>query len=158
MSQTLMALVALLITMQISLVNQRSILNARVTMVDSEIETIATGAGLDILDYIGTKPFDEATATGFVSDAEDLTPLPFPTGNAYEEAEDIDDFNGIQPYIYVTDFDDMGFTAEIEVRYVDEDDITQVSMTQTFSKEVVLTLTHPNLEQPITLNRVYSYP
>ena len=153
-----MALVALLITMQISLVNQRSILNARVPMVDSEIETIATGAGLDILDYIGTKPFDEATATGFVSDAEDLTPLPFPTGNAYEEAEDIDDFNGIQPYIYVTDFDDMGFTAEIEVRYVDEDDITQVSMTQTFSKEVVLTLTHPNLEQPITLNRVYSYP
>ena len=158
MSQTLMALVALLITMQISLVNQRSILNARVSMVDSELETIATGAGLDILDYIGTKPFDEATATGFVSDAEDLTPLPFPTGNTYEEAEDIDDFNGIQPYNYVTDLDDMSFTAEIEVRYVDDDDITQVSTTQTFSKEVVLTLTHPNLEQPIILNRVYSYP
>lgn len=158
MSQTLMALVALLITMQISLVNQRSILNARVSMVDSELETIATGAGLDILDYIGTKPFDEATATGFVSDAEDLTPLPFPTGNTYEEAEDIDDFNEIQPYIYVTDLDDLGFTAEIEVRYVDDDDITQVSTTQTFSKEVVLTLTHPNLEQPIILNRVYSYP
>ena len=46
----------------------------------------------------------------------------------------------------------------IEVRYVDEDDITQVATTQTFSKEVVLTLTHPNLERPITLNRVYSYP
>jgi hypothetical protein len=158
MSQTLLALVALLITMQISLVNQRSILNARVTMVDNELETIATGAALDILDYIGTKPFDEATATGFVSDAEDLTPLPFPTGGAYEEAEDIDDFNGIQTYVYDTDFDDMSFSAEIEVRYVDEDDITQVSVTPTFSKEVVLTITHPNLEQPIVLNRVYSYP
>ncbi|WP_457651833.1 hypothetical protein [Rhodocaloribacter sp.] len=158
MSQTLLALVALLITMQISLVNQRSILNARVTMVDNELETIATGAALDILDYIGTKPFDEATATGFVSDAEDLTPLPFPTGGTYEEAEDIDDFNGIQTYVYDTDIDDVGFSAEIEVRYVDEDDITQVSVTPTFSKEVVLTITHPNLEQPVVLNRVYSYP
>ncbi|WP_456424711.1 hypothetical protein [Rhodocaloribacter sp.] len=158
MSQTLLALVALLITMQISLVNQRSILNARVTMVDNELETIATGAALDILDYIGTKPFDEATATGFVSDAEDLTPLPFPTGGTYEEAEDIDDFNGIQTYVYDTDIDDISFSAEIEVRYVDEDDITQVSVTPTFSKEVVLTITHPNLEQPIVLNRVYSYP
>ncbi len=158
MSQTLLALVALLITMQISLVNQRSILNARVTMVDNEIETIATGAALDILDYIGSKPFDEATATGFVSNVDDLTPLPFTTGGLYEQAEDIDDFNEIQPYIYVSDYEDMGFTVEIEVHYVDEDDITQVSNTPTFSKEVVLTVSHPSLEQPITLNRVYSYP
>lgn len=158
MPQTLLALVALMVAMQISLLQQRSILTARLDMVDTEYETVATGAGLDILDYIASKPFDEATDGRVVTNVAELTPLPFATGGTYEAAEDIDDFNGIVPFVYNTDFPNVPFTIAIEVRYVEENDLSQVATSQTFAKEVLVTLTNPYMERPVTLSRVFSYP
>lgn len=158
MPQTLLALVSLMVAMQLSLLQQRSVLNARLDMVDSEYETIATGAGLDILDYVGSKPFDEAVITQTVTDPSDFTPLPFSTGGQYEDAVDIDDFNQIAPYVYNTDFPNVPFNIMMEVRYVEEDDFTQVATEQTFAKEVIVTLTNEHLEMPVTLSRVFTYP
>ncbi len=158
MPQTLLALVALMIAMQLSLLQQRSVLNARLDMVDSEFETIATGAGLDILDYVGTHPFDQATISKTVTDPSEFAELPFPTGGEYEEAVDIDDFNQIASYVYNTDFPNVPYNIMMEVRYVEEDDFSQVATEQTFAKEVIVTLTNEHLEQPVTLSRVYTYP
>jgi len=158
MSQTLLALVALMVAMQISMVQQRSVLNARLSMVSSEMETVATGAGLDILDYIGSKAFDAATATQTITDPANLTSLPFATGGLYTDALDIDDFNGIQPYVYSTDVDGIDFVVQIEVNYVDEGNLTESVLTPTFSKSVTVTLNQTSLEQPVQLTRVFSYP
>jgi len=158
MSQTLLALVALMVAMQISMVQQRSVLNARLSMASSEMETVATGAGLDILDLIGSKPFDATTATQTITDPNDLTPLPFAEGGLFTDAQDIDDYNGIQPYVYATDINGIDFVVQVDVSYVDEDNLTEVSLTPTFSKSVTVTLSQTSMEQQVQLTRVFSYP
>ena len=61
MRQTMMGLLALMTEMLLSLNVSRTGLSAKVQVIDNEMETIAGGVALEVLDYIGTKPFDAAT-------------------------------------------------------------------------------------------------
>ena len=151
-----MGLLGLMIAMLLSLNVQRASLSAKVQVIDNEMETIASGVALEVLDYVGSKPFDAATALAEVEDESELTALPFSTGMAYEEADDIDDFNQIQTYTFPEfDFD---FDIDITVEYVDENDPEAVATSQTFAKKVTVTINNEYLESPVQLSQAYTYP
>ena len=147
-----------MIASQIALQQQRITIRSQVQMVNSEVMHLATSAGLDILNTISAKEFDAHTAGGLVTDPLSLTALPFTTGGTFESANDIDDYHGIQAYTYTTDLGNIDFDVDIIVRYVEDDDMTQTATTQTFAKEVVVTLQHDHLFSPIELSEVFTYP
>ena len=93
-----MGLLGLMIAMLLSLNVQRASLSAKVQVINNEMETIASGVALEVLDYVGSKPFDAATALGEVENESELTAPPFSTGMSYEEADDIDDFHQIETH------------------------------------------------------------
>ena len=156
MRQTIMGLLALMIAMLLSLNVQRASLRAKRHVIDTEMETIAVGAALEMLDYAGSKPFDAATAAGTVENADELTPLPFSTGGTYDEADDLDDFHQIQPHtLSVFDFD---FEIACTVAYVDAADPEVVATSQTFAKKISVTVSHALLQRPVQITRVYTYP
>ena len=151
-----MGLLGLMIAMLLSLNVQRASLSAKAQVIDNEMETIASGVALEVLDYAGSKPFDAATAAGTVNDASELTALPFSTGMAYNEADDIDDFHQIQTYTFPEfDFD---FDIDISVAYVDENDPEVIAASQTFAKKITVTINNEYLESPVQLTQVYTYP
>ncbi len=156
MRQTIMGLLGLMIAMLLSLNVQRASLTAKAQVIDNEMETIASGVALEVLDYVGSKPFDAATALAEVEDESELTALPFSTGMSYEEADDIDDFHQIQTYTFPEfDFD---FEIDITVEYVDENDPEVVATSQTFAKKVTVTINNEYLESPVQLSQIYTYP
>ncbi len=156
MKQTMLGLLALMTSMLLSLNMSRASLSATAQVIDNEMETVAGGVALEVLDYIGTKPFDAATATAEVDDANDLTSPPFSTGKSYAEADDIDDFHLIQTHtLSAFEFD---FEVDINVEYVDEDDPETASSWQTFAKKVTVTVNTDHLAKPVYLTQVYTYP
>ncbi len=156
MRQTLMALLGLMIAMLLSLNVQRASLSAKIQVIDNEMETIAGGVALEVLDYVGSKPFDAATALGEVENESELTALPFSTGMSYEEADDIDDFHQIDTHsLSAFEFD---FDIDISVAYVDENDPEVIATSQTFAKKITVTINNEYLEMPVVLSQVYTYP
>ena len=156
MRQTIMGLLGLMIAMLLSLNVHRASLTAKIYIIDNEMETIASGIALEVLDYVGSKPFDAATANDTVNNASELTPLPFATGMTYQEADDIDDFHQIQTYsLSAFDFD---FDIDITVAYVDENDPEITAVSQTFAKKVTVTINSEYLASPVHLSQVYTYP
>lgn len=156
MQQTMMGLLALMTAMLLSLNVNRAALTAKAQVIDNEMETIAGGVALEVLDYVGTKPFDAATASNEVTDPSELTPFPFGTGMGYEDADDIDDFNQIQTYT-LPEFE-FDFQIDIAVVYVDEDDAEVTATSQTFAKKVTVTVNNDLLQTPVYLSQVYTYP
>ena len=151
-----MGLLALMIAMLLSMNVQRASLRAKRHVIDTEMETIAAGVALEVLDYAGSKPFDAATAAGTVENTDELTPLPFFTGRTYDEADDLDDFHQIQPHtLSMFDFD---FEITSTVAYVDAADPEAVATSQTFAKKIVVTVGHGLLQRPVQISRVYTYP
>ncbi|MCS7081675.1 MAG: hypothetical protein N2561_09785 [Bacteroidetes bacterium] len=174
MQQTLLAFCAILIAGLWGLSQQRAILEGRLTMMRGELEGAAVEVAREVLEHIGTKPFDAAVMTSggrdlgtaslggsvsvsAITSPTQLTWPPFPTGRRFEQCQDIDDFHGIQPYTYTTP-DGLRFEVQVQVRYVNPDDPTQGSSTPTFAKEATVTVTHPELRAPVRLSRVYTYP
>ena len=151
-----MGLLGLMITMLLSFNVQRASVTAKVQVINNEMETIASGVALEVLDYVGSKPFDTATALGPVENASELTPLPFSSGLAFEEADDLDDFHHIELHT-LPEFD-FDFTVDLTVEYVEENDPAVIATTQTFAKKVTVTITNAYLQTPVTLSQVYTYP
>jgi hypothetical protein len=158
MYQTLLAFIALMVVMLLTINQQRALMQLNAGRSDQEVQSLAVSAGQDVLDFIGAKPFDAATILGTVTDASELTASPFASGGDYETAQDIDDFHQIDPYTYVSEVEDISYTLNIEVHYVEDDDPSTQSSVQTFSKEVVITLSNPDMLNDIQLSRVYTYP
>lgn len=152
----MMGLVALMTAMLISLNVQRASLSAQTKVIENEMETIAGGIALETLDFVGSKPFDAATAGGTVQEASELTPAPFTTNKLYTEAGDIDDFHEMQTHtLQEFDFD---FSVDMTVEYVDENNPDLPSATQTFAKKVTVTINNPFLRNPVQIAHVYTYP
>lgn len=158
MQQTLLAVLAIMVAAQVSLNQYETISHARVQMINNEVETLATSAALDMLSEIGTKPFDEATVSETVDDEDDLEPLPFSSGGTWAGASDIDDYHEIQTYTYTSDLDEISYTVDIVVQYVDDEDVSQVANSQTFAKEVILTLQNEYMTNPVSISQVFTYP
>ena len=151
-------MLGLMIAMLLSLNVQRASLSARVQVIDNEMETIASGVALEVLDYVGSKPFDAATALSEVENESELTALPFSTGMSYEEADDIDDFHQIETHS-LSEFEfDIDIDIDISVAYVDENNPEVIATSQTFAKKVTVTINNGYSESPVQLSQVYTYP
>ena len=156
MRQTMIGLLALMTAMLLSLNVNRTSLSAKMQVIDNEMETIAGGVALEVLDYVGTKDFDEATAGVEITDPNDLTALPFSTGQTYDQADDIDDFHQIQTHT-LPEFD-FDFEIDIAVEYVNENDPEVTASQPTFAKKVTVTVNNDLLQSPVYLSQVYTYP
>ena len=108
------------------------------------METIASGVALEVLDSVGSKHFDAATALGEVDNESERTTLPFSTSMSYEEADDIDDFHQIETHSLPA----FEFDFDISVAYVDENDPEVIAASKTFAKKITVTINHGNLRTP----------
>lgn len=150
----------------------RSMHHVQNKMVVNEVVTELTGAGYDVLEFIGRRPFDENT------DESKITPLTYPVINGTNQltakvdfegctalavsnpaCDDIDDFDGLTVTVGVDGFQ---YEISIAVNYVDPLNPDTPAAGKTFAKEVALTITNPYLlvgGQPleVKLKRVYTY-
>ncbi|MEM6784318.1 MAG: hypothetical protein AAF624_11365 [Bacteroidota bacterium] len=161
MPQTLSALFALGAAILLALNMQQSSVKTKMDLVNEEVTSFASSVALDVLGHIGAQSFDAATESATVTDASNLSSLPFSTGKGYASADDIDDFHQMQTYTYVSDYDGMTFEVDATVEYVSETDGTTVLSAQSFAKLVTVTVTNDVLrdrEAAVVLSQVFTYP
>jgi hypothetical protein len=175
MQQTLLALLALIITVLLSYNQERSMMHARTAMIDAEMEVMASGVALQVLEFIGHSAFDEQTTndakvtltselTGggsFGSSGRCDVSAPIETTYPYALCDDIDDFHEMvmESVPFILQSDTVFFDVTAKVQYVDADG--KVATGATFNKKVVVTVEHAGLKQylksPVVLSRTFSY-
>lgn len=161
---TAMALVAL-----VSLTVQRTSTGTQQRMIVNEVATQLGGVGVEVLERIGSLPFDSKTDTTkvftfpLVTEANQLTDASAFGGCVdFALCEDIDDFHGLT---IQREQDDFTYGLQIDVEYVDV--LAPFGSTygpQSFAKKVTLSVTNPHLylgdrDNPltVTLSRVFTY-
>ncbi|MEL6446032.1 MAG: hypothetical protein AAF089_07075 [Bacteroidota bacterium] len=160
MSQTIGAIIALMAASVLAMNVQQGAVRSKMDMVAEETETYAGSVALDVLDYISTTAFDEATKGGGSYSRDELTAVPFSTGKRYEDADDIDDFHEIQTYTFTSGYESYEFEVDVTVQYVSEEDGETVSGTPTFAKLVTVYVTNPILQRydrTVTMSQVMTY-
>jgi len=173
MTETMLALVALMITLFFTMNQQRGIVQAEQEIASIELEVIANAVGSEMMQLIATKEFDIAT-TGVDLQTVTLGDLTVEaqfgdTLNCPAVCDDVDDFNNMQ--LHVVPFEvgldaegnQAGFSFAITaaVQYVDDTGV--YSSTPTWTKEVTLYVDQvvannesKYLLQPIQLKRQFS--
>lgn len=169
MPQTLLALAGLMAAMLFSVNYQQSVIQSHRVAVNAEMEVIASALASETMHHIGTKPFDFATAALIVTPSNlDLSSLThgdaFGSGRAFDDCEEIDDFNEMQRLTKtytVNDTLSLAFSIDATVTYIDADGNS--TSAQTWVKEVTLTVNGPQapngmdyLIKPVTLKRQFS--
>lgn len=173
MSETMLALVALMVVVFFSVSQQHGIMQTDREIASMEMEMMANAAGSDFMQLIAAQPFDAATVGVNPQDVvlSDLTiasqfgdSLACPAG-----CTDIDDFNTMQPdtISFVASEDENGdpiqfdFLVSAEVKYIDS--AGNESSSPTWMKEVTLFLEQTVAEaqmktllQPVQLKRRFS--
>lgn len=185
MPQTILTILALMITIGFSLSTQRQVIDTERKMVANEMEVMAAGIALESMEKIRTRAFDNAV----VEDPHTVhskgnfsykTPTDhFSTGNtckvfhggAGDGCEDLDDYHKMTPATvsFKIGEDKHGndiavpFTVKVEVQYVDES-LARSTSGPTYQKEVqVFVQDQPQggapsyLRRPIHLSRTYAY-
>lgn len=124
-------------------------------------EAIITGTGIaqSLLNEIQAKAFDEKTVNQGVADTDSLT-LPNSLGPDAGEIistqfDDIDDYNNY------TRSDSLGrlglFNTKVDIYYIDKLSPGVKSYTQTFTKEIYISLTNFSLPDTIKFHQVIAY-
>lgn len=100
MPQTILALLALMLSSTFALQQSRHTLQTEMNMIQREAQIHARGVATEVFAEIANLPFDEATATaeGIVPVSE-LTPEPFEEELTFAEAGDVDDVHQMVPYL-----------------------------------------------------------
>ena len=173
MTETMLALVALMITVFFTMSQQRAIVQAEQEMASIELEVMANAVGSEMMQTIAGSEFDLAT-TGV--DLQTVTLGDLTAVTAFGDSlscpavcDDIDDFNNMQPSdaTYTLGTDSLGnpieFDFEITATVAYVDDAGVVSATPTWTKEVTLYVDQMTsgseskyLLQPIQLKRQFS--
>lgn len=149
----------------------RSIHQSELRMITNEVLTELTGAGYDVLEFIGRRAFDENT------DESKIDPLVYPVITTVGQltsiagfggcdsftlappgCDDIDDFDGVTADVTLGAF---VYEVEVDVRYV-VPTTAAPSASPTYAKEVTLTLTNPYVligadPLQVTVSRVFTY-
>ena len=115
------------------------------------VQTDAAEAAMQVLARADALPFDARAA----ATPDGLTPPPFPRGRALGAAQDVDDLHGMAPETYPA-ADGTAFVATARVEYVDAAEA--VSERPTERKRVTVEVSHPALEAPVALSRLYGLP
>lgn len=158
MNQTLLAIFALAVVTLVAFNATRDRTQREMREMRTEVEVLATAAGLDVLAQIGATPFDAVTVANPAANRSDLTPLPFPTGTAFDDIADVDDAHGMAPMAYSSETGGLPLSVGAEVRYVSETDLSKPSVIPTFAKAVTVRVSHPMLADTLDLTQVFTYP
>lgn len=184
MPQTILAILALMITITLSLGAQKQTTRAQEKMIANELEVMATGVALEAMERIRVRAFDEKTTSGdevYTKDefehpaewegrGENWTCETFHGSGSSSDCDDLDDYHKMKPAILEFDMgkdpggNALNFPFEVEVRvtYVDED--LEAVSEQTYQKQVTVYVQdkpQPGgrtiLKRPIELQRTFAY-
>lgn len=171
MTQTIYALLALVMLSLLSVSQQGAILSDYRTMLSEELEVMGSGVALQAMEYIATKAFDHQSIDGTITSTWQLSGMPFSSNRnctfsgAADTCDDIDDFHSMQSeYIdFIIGNDTLQFQVDASVTYLDSNH--NATTTRTYVKEVTVEVHdywgdgQPRLmKQPIRLARMFSYP
>lgn len=164
--QVLYGLLAMAIVAILSLTVASSSRRSEQRMAVSEVSTQASGVAIDVIEAISRMPFDAKTDTAKVAVWPPVTSAAGLTaeGNfggcaSFSACESVEEFHGLT---FNRERDGFEYVVSIAVRYVDEDDPATYSASQTFAKQVTVTVASPHLSiasAPATLQmrRVLTY-
>ena len=123
-------------------------------------EKIMTGSGIgqSILDEIQLKVFDEKTIGNAVNAVVELT-SPSSLGPDLESSshlfDDIDDYNNYAGKVVTDKLGEFGIA--VSVYYIQAMSPGIVSTARTFTKQVVVTITNPEIAGGLTMSKIVSY-
>lgn len=126
----------------------------------NEAVITATGIGQSLLDEIKSKAFDEKTILASVDDPANLT-LSGSLGPEAGESnsnlyDDLDDFNGYTQVVPTSRLGD--FTVRSKIIYINPDNPSSYSSTQTFAKNVQVWVSNTYLgTDSLSLNLIVGY-
>lgn len=154
MPQTILAILALMLATLFAHQQQRGYVRTQMNMVRNELALQGTGVAEEVLGEIGGTAFDEATIDGTAEEGE-LTDL---SDFGPEANPDIDDFHG-QTLERTRTFrgNTLRFEVQVEVTYVDEDDLETESLSETKAKRATVTVYSKDIGQPVRIRVSRSY-
>lgn len=123
MPQTLLAILAMVVTSLFAFGQHRSILESRLKMIHQEVALRSTSVAVNVIEEIGSLAFDEATKDEAIMSSNDLTILTDgPAELETAQADDIDDFNNRERTVtLVRKIGSLNFVARSTVQYVNSD-------------------------------------
>lgn len=176
MQQTLFALIALMVLSLLSFNQQQAFVRVQESMVDMEMEVMASGVALQVMEYVARKDYDEVTkdgnrinhasalseASSFGASGQRCKVYPFSENvKAYGTCDDLDDFHNmpLEPVPFILKEDTLYFDVTVEVEYLDAaGDPTTV---KSFEKKVTVRVQNAGgtqfMKHPIWLSRTFSY-
>ena len=161
MPNTLVALLVLVGSMLLVLGQQQVLERDRADMIKDELEIMAGGVALQVMEHIAMVPFDEATAdVDFDPEAfsvYDLASWPFVEQGSepldFDDAQYLEDF--YQVHIDTLEFQvgemQMPFSVDLDVHYLDDNRDHSASKTDT--KEVVVSISHERYPSALVVLR-----
>jgi hypothetical protein len=169
-SQTLLTIGALMLLSVLALSVNRAIVNHQTSALQTQAMLAAFAEARNILEEIGTKSFDEATAPKQDADRgpgkrkgpppgkgpKDFTPpglLKKELGESYPHFNDIDDFNGLKKKGWNPVFGDVD--VGVEVNYVTPSEAKEISMISTTAKRVDVHVHTQGMEDTLIVRRVF---
>lgn len=158
MSQTLLAILALMLATMFSVQQLRHTAFTQLSMIRSEIGTQSTGVAVDRLEEIGSMAFDEATVGGVTITSSALLTTGAPFG-LDAPGNDIDDFDGATVDTFrLAGLDTLRFRIQSRVRYADPDDVGKEVSGPTKVKKATVKVYSLDIVAPdtITLSQSYS--
>ena len=140
MSQTIYAIIALVLLSLFVFQQRRSTIRMQHTMVNNAVAVVAHGVAVERLSKIRSMSYDQATASDtYIDSASELTP-PEEFGPSQDvENDDADDFHGAAIDVgRVVGGHTLNFRVESTVQYADEDapDTPRTDNTRTRYKKI----------------------
>jgi hypothetical protein len=141
MTQTLLAMLALMLTLLFSYQQQRNVQHAQLSMIKNEVMSMATGVAVDRLEEIGSMAFDDATK----GDVKLVSPSQLTLKANFlldSPVDDMDDFDGSKVRRFrVVWADTLWYWLETQVNYASESnpdqEITDLNVRTKFKKASV---------------------
>lgn len=173
MPQTMLALLALMAAVTMSLTWQRDSMRAQMNLIEAELQVEARGVVNEVFERVAELAFDENVAP---TSPSDLTPeTQFGTNRSYTDpgVKDVDDLHQMRPHTIVRTVTNplngepaqIPFIVTAEVDYVDDasgDELKWAGGARTFYKRFTVTV-RPDVgmarpeRSAVTVSRVYSY-
>ena len=130
-------------------------------MLHDELQVMAEGVALEIMDSIAAKPFDAATTDPDYQpsdfDADEMSPWPFTTRKSFDAATALEDYHEITTHTVSHDIGGptVDFLVDISVTYVDDN--RTFTTNQTDTKEVIVSVRHARYKDALVeLPRAFS--
>jgi len=169
LGQILLVVCAMTIFSTVQLSINASILQSFAVSIDSEASLDAFSLGQTMLDEVLKEAFDKATLEERIYDRAKLTPvnsfgpdsgevIVMPEEEPYSSNavfDDVDDYHGYTRIVSTPRLGD--FVLSDSVYYLNEANQDLTSSSQTWYKEVVVTVTNANLSDPVKVKSLTVY-